>query len=90
MSISKIRSLPFKGYLVIRHKDETHTFDANKIKSVTNSRKDGGVIIEGLEEPFELSSKILIPYKTISANTVMSAYKFAKQSKNAEVILKSE
>ena len=88
MSISKINSLPFKGYLTIRHNDEIHTFDARKIKSVTNSRKDGGVIIEGQEEPFELSSKILIPYRTISPNTVMSAYKFAKQSENAEIILK--
>ena len=89
MNISKIGSMPFKGYLTIQQDDEVHTFNTEKIKSVTNSHKDKGVIIDGQEEPFSMATKILVPYSMMSANTVLAAYKAAKQSEKAEIILKS-
>ena len=97
MSISKINSTSFKGYLTIQYGNEIYKFNTKNIKSINDSRKDKGVIIEGrgiVEDgdftPVPTNMKLLIPHSTLSPNTVIAAYKAAKQSNNAEVIIKSQ
>ena len=96
MNISKVNSTSFKGYLTIQYKNEFYKFNTKNIKSVTNSHKDKGVIIEGRGvvcdgdfEPIPTNMKLLLNYSTFSPNTVIAAYKAAKQSDKAEIIIKS-
>ena len=96
MNISKIGSATFKGYLTIQHKNEVYSFNTKDIKSINNSKKDGGVIIEGRglitegeDGPFYTNTKLLIPYNVISPNTIKAGYEFARQCEKAEVILKN-
>ena len=85
MSISKIGSTAFKGYLEIQHKNGSNCFDAKTLDKVVVNGKRRGVFIAGQEVNGKYT-RMLIPYYAISQDKVLAAYKAARNMSDNAVL----
>lgn len=90
MSISKINSASFKGYLTIIDKDSIHKFSTGNIAHVSKDKEENGVSIYGVENDLVPYRRLFIPNNVIPSNTVIAAYNAALQSPSTEFVVKSK
>lgn len=86
MSISKISSASFKGYLEILHKNGSQCFDAKDIKKVIINDSKGFLLIEGNEIESGYT-RIYVPCDTfIQQDKIVEAYRTARTSDNDKTV----
>ena len=88
MSIAKLGSTSFKGFLEIQHKNGSNCFNAKTLDRIVVNGKHRGVFIAG-EEVNGKHTRLHIPYYAMSQDKVLAAYKAARNmSDNAVLTLR--